>query len=142
MKQTLALLLAALLLLPAAVVAQQTTLVGQGTSLTAELLRYEPNPAEPGDLVTVNVVLTNEGGEVARGVELELVDSYPFSAADPNEAAKQITSIPGQQSTVTSFLVLVDKDAPEGTAFLKVRYKPTNSAGWKESLLSLDITTN
>lgn len=138
MKAIPLLLLAVLL---SATAAAQNSLIGQGSSLSAELLRYEPNPAEPGDVVNVHLVLINKGGNTARNVQVEFLDNYPFFINDPASRVKSLAAIPGQESSLVRFNVRVDKDAPEGTSFLKVRYTVEGASAAQESLLALDIRT-
>ncbi|RME53566.1 hypothetical protein D6783_01730 [Candidatus Woesearchaeota archaeon] len=134
--------IALLTILNAAPAAALNNLVGEGSALSSQLLRYEPNPAEPGDVIDAYVLITNNGSEPARGVEVELVNAYPFSADSPSEQAKRINEIPGQQSALVIFKIRIDKDADEGTNHITIRYKPAGAGFWREDELPLDIATN
>lgn len=130
-----------MLLLAAAPALAQSALIGRGVSLTTELLRYEPNPAEPGDVLTVHLLVSNKGGNTAKNVQVELLDNHPFYVTDPASRLKSLTAIPGQESFLVKYAVRVDKDADEGTAYLKVRTGVLGGASVQEELLPLDVRT-
>lgn len=136
----LALILALGLLIPG--VLGQTAPVPQGTALSADLLRYEPNPAEPGDTLKVYITISNEGTKPAHGVRVELLENYPFSPASTSQAIEDIGSVPAAESALVVFHAQIDKDAPEGSFDLKIRYRSSANGAWQEERLSLDVATN
>lgn len=118
------------------------TLVASGSVLEAELLYYEPLPAEPGDVLDVYILVSNEGGSAAKNVRVKLVDNYPFTSDDPLSSTKEIPSIPAQESALVRFKVRIDNTASEGPANLKTIITSSNSVASKDAYLALDVTTN
>jgi len=118
------------------------TLDGESASLTATLLRYQPNPAEPGDVLDLYILLTNTGSNPARNVILEMKNNYPFSVDNSLDAVKEIPAIPGQETFLARYKVRVAKDADEGTNYLKVTFRTKDSTVTKDQYLELQVLTN
>ncbi|MFH1072436.1 MAG: hypothetical protein V1743_03330 [Nanoarchaeota archaeon] len=118
------------------------TLVGESASLTASLLRYQPNPAEPGDVLDVYILLANSGSAPAKNVILEMKNNYPFSVDNSIDAVKEIPAIPGQETFLARFKVRIAKDADEGINYLKVTYKTRDSTVSKDQFLEVQVLTN
>ncbi|MFH1399965.1 MAG: hypothetical protein ABIH41_00450 [Nanoarchaeota archaeon] len=139
----IALLMLSIMILPAYAVDRGTgSLVGDNVALDATLLRYEPNPPEPGDVVAVYVILTNSGSQSAKDVLIEMQDNYPFSVDNSVDAIKTLPSLPGAESYVGRWKVRVDKNADEGTSYVKIRFKQGTTNSYTERLLAIDIVTN
>ncbi|MCF7799237.1 hypothetical protein K9M74_05025 [Candidatus Woesearchaeota archaeon] len=99
-------------------------------TLTSNLIRYEPLPAQPGQYVTVFVEIENTGNEDARNTIIELPNQFPFSVT--GEQQKEIGTIKSQQSYVITYQLRVDSQAVVGNNELVVRYSPDGKNLWKE----------
>ncbi len=109
-----------------------------GEDLEVTLLQYEPVPAHPGDSLDVWVKIENVGGDVARNVQLQMSDNYPFSVSSERNL-HTIGTLPGQNAYVAKFRMRVDSNAPAGTSTLRVRYSKGEGTVWKEEYLPIDI---
>ncbi|MFH1915830.1 MAG: COG1361 S-layer family protein [Nanoarchaeota archaeon] len=118
------------------------TIIGSGPSLNTTLLRYDPVPAEPGDLLDVYVLVTNSGGSGAKNVKVEAVSNYPFSIDNTQDATKQLPNLPGQESFLVRYKVRVANDAPEGNANFKVKVTIAETSFSHEELLAIPIKGN
>ncbi|MBN1645921.1 COG1361 S-layer family protein [Candidatus Woesearchaeota archaeon] len=118
------------------------TLVADNADLSTTLLRYTPNPAEPGDVVDVYILLNNDGSVTARNVIFEMADSYPFSVEDASKRIINIPAVPGQEEYLLKYRVRINKNAEEGTSYLKVNYRIDGAQTSKSDQLSIDILTN
>jgi hypothetical protein len=90
-------------------------------SLEVDKVKVEPTPLKTSEYADVWVEVTNDGSTDAEGVELDYVDSYPFSA-DPGEKTSWEVGrlVPGEEH-VRHIQVRVDKNAVQGTNQLKFR---------------------
>jgi hypothetical protein len=90
-------------------------------SLEVDKVKVEPTPLKTSEYADVWVEVTNDGRTDAEGVELDYVDSYPFSA-DPGEKTSWEVGrlVPGEEH-VRHIQVRVDKNAVQGTNQLKFR---------------------
>jgi hypothetical protein len=116
--------------------------IPQGSALSVSMLRYDPLPAEPGDVLDVYFVVANEGGSSGNNVKLEFIDNYPFSADNKEDAVKILPSLPGQENWVGRFKVRISQDATEGTSYVKVRLSIQDSNAEKDALFPIVIKTN
>ncbi|MBC8500819.1 MAG: hypothetical protein ISS25_02075 [Nanoarchaeota archaeon] len=110
--------------------------------LTATLMKYEPQPAEPGKYTTVFIKLENTGTGTAQNVILEIDPEYPFSL-DPGKTNQEYVGLLGGGSFhVAEFDLKVDENAIEGTNKLKVRYNiDANQEVWTEQKLEISVQT-
>lgn len=92
-----------------------------GASLRIELAKYDPFPAEAGNIINVWIKAENTGVGTAPNATFTLVPKYPFSIVD-NDAVKNYGQISGKESIVLQWRLLVDKNAPNGTADFDVIY--------------------
>jgi hypothetical protein len=116
--------------------------IPQGSAVSASLLRYDPVPAEPGDIIDAYLVVLNSGGSPAEDVVLEFIDNYPFSADNAGDAMKTFPQIPGQESWIAKYKVRINQDATEGTSYIKIRLTMKDSTASKEYLFPVEIKTN
>ncbi|MFH1771024.1 MAG: COG1361 S-layer family protein [archaeon] len=108
------------------------------TALSATLTRYDPQPAEPGQYVTVYIKLENSGTGTAKNLVLEILPEYPFSL-DPGKSNKVYIGSLGNNYHTAEFTLKVDEKALQGTNKLKVRYNIDEFQKiWSEK--ELDIT--
>jgi hypothetical protein len=85
----------------------------QGPELTAEILRYEPSPVEPGSYFELWIGVQNKGTQ-AQDVRIEFVPEYPFGLATGEDEVKTIKNIPATEGAVVKYKFFVDVDAPVG----------------------------
>jgi hypothetical protein len=90
-------------------------------SLEVDKVKVEPTPLKTSEYADVWVEVTNNGNTDAEDLELEYVDSYPFSA-DPGEKTSWEVGrlVPGEEH-VRHIQIRVDKNAVQGTNQLKFR---------------------
>ncbi|NQU98200.1 hypothetical protein HQ533_01930 [Candidatus Woesearchaeota archaeon] len=111
-------------------------------SLTATLMKYEPQPAEPGKYTTVFIKMDNTGTGTAQNVILEIIPEYPFSL-DPGKSTQEyVGALGGGSFHVAEFDLKVDEGATEGTNTLKVRYNIDGDQQiWVEQELDVSVQT-
>lgn len=137
MKKTILTIIAIMLLTVSAAYAA-TEDIAQGSSLDAALLSYKPVPAQPGDLLTVYIQISNEGSNPSAGGTIKILDSYPFTV-ETTDAQKDFPSIPAQGTFLITAQVRIDKNANEGINYLTVRVFPTSSSSYIERSLPMTI---
>jgi len=93
----------------------------RGGLLNVELAKYEPFPADAGEFVTVWIDVNNRGIESVTNATFILEPKYPFSLPD-NDAKRQYTRITGLDDVRLEYRLLVDKDAPNSTSEVLVKY--------------------
>jgi len=114
-------------------------------ALTVSLVNQDPDPAVAGDIVEVRIGLTNQGGEPANDVIIELDPEYPFELLPGHEAIQYVGTIKGYQgiysddTKIIKYKLRVDKDATAGEYELKVKTYEEGSAVTTTRSLSLDI---
>ncbi|MFC1648218.1 COG1361 S-layer family protein [Nanoarchaeota archaeon] len=109
-----------------------------GASLELTLLKYEPVPAYPGDVMDVWVKLENAGGDLARDVKLEFLDNYPFILQSDERRVHNIGTLSGGYDYVAKFQVRVAKSATPGTSYIKAKYSTSDSSEVL-ALMAVDI---
>ena len=124
MKHTAYLL--ALLLIPVAVYAVPDV----------QLQRYDPTPAQPGDLLTVQLAMTNQADRAITNAELEILPSATIRAEGRNTL--QANRIGAFGTFQGSLQVRVAADAPPGEATLRVRVRQAGGE-WQERTLSIQV---
>lgn len=114
-------------------------LVSAEVSLSAEMLKYEPIPAQPGQYVTVYLELENTGNEDATDAVIIIDDDFPFSVVGDSEI--DIGLLKSRRSFVEEFRLRVDSEAPVGMNPLKIRYTG-NGDDWFEKDVSINVKSN
>ncbi|MBU1030365.1 MAG: hypothetical protein ABIC91_06200 [Nanoarchaeota archaeon] len=110
--------------------------------LSATLMKYEPQPSTPGNYVKAYIKLENSGNGQAKNVALEVLPEYPFSIDDGRKSKEQIGIIGGQSFYTAEFTMRVDKNAVEGTNYLRVRYNiDEQQTKWTEQKLAISVQT-
>jgi len=116
---------------------------GEQAYLEATIMKYEPQPAQPGKYVKVYIKLENNGTANAKNVALEVNPEYPFSL-DPGKSNRKEVGLLGPKSVyVAEFSLRVDEKAVEGTNKLKVRYNiDEKQQSWAEQQLDISVQTD
>jgi hypothetical protein len=98
------------------------------TNLRLSLVNQIPNPADVGEVMTVNVGLENLGANEAKNVVLEFIPSYPFTIASGESLTSDVGTLGAFQGAdsdsikIVQFKIKIDKDASAGTYNLKFKY--------------------
>ncbi|MFT4250720.1 MAG: COG1361 S-layer family protein [Candidatus Woesearchaeota archaeon] len=128
MKQLLPLLLIALLIPVAAMAVPDV-----------QLQRHDPTPAQPGDLLSVQLALTNPTDTAMRNVELEILESNTVRAEGRNTL--RAATIGAYSSFQGTLQVRVAADAPSGEATLRTRVRIHNGQ-WQERTQTITVQTS
>lgn len=98
------------------------------------LVNQDPDPAEPGKLVTLRFKIENLGGKTAQDFYFKIIPQYPFSLYS-DTAERFVGSMWGRQTGAAGaevkYKLKVDEGAVEGTNKIKVHYKADNE-DWVE----------
>ncbi|MBI4162054.1 MAG: hypothetical protein HY513_00095 [Candidatus Aenigmarchaeota archaeon] len=92
-----------------------------GASLKVDLAKYDPAPAEAGNLATVWIKAENIGLDAAPNASFELVPKYPFTIVD-NDAKQTYGRIEGKSSVQLEWRLRVDENAPKDKYSFDVVY--------------------
>ncbi len=101
-----------------------------GPEISATILRYEPTPAEQGNIVDIWISLSNEG-TTARNVVVKFVPEYPFTLPQGQLIEVNAGSVAQTESKVFKFTVFVDPAAPNGDRNIKFQYS-VDGGQWTE----------
>ncbi len=110
-----------------------------GAMMKANVLRYEPAPAEQGNTVDVWVELSNAGTKADR-VAVKFVPEYPFSLPAGAKGEYDVGSVSAIESRVVKFSVFVDPTAPNGDSDVKFQFK-YDSEQWTELSSPISLQT-
>ncbi|MBR9692946.1 hypothetical protein GOV07_03390 [Candidatus Woesearchaeota archaeon] len=138
MKQTLGIIMVMVMTLTL-MQAASAALVTSGPSLEANLLYYQPIPAQPGDTIDVWIQVENVGGSQSRPGSVKMLDSYPFSLENEEDREKVFTAIPAQENFLMKTRVRIDKNANEGTNYLSIRIIERDTTNVLERELPITI---
>jgi hypothetical protein len=105
--------------------------------LSADMAKYEPYPAEAGKYVTVWFDVVNRGNSEVNDVTFSLETKYPFSLPD-NDSVKTYSRITGLDDIRLEYRLLVDKNAPNSTSEVKLKYG-VGSTGTTEKTFSINV---
>jgi|GEM_PF-1148482 len=95
--------------------------------LDAELLYYQPVPAQPGDTVDVYIQINNEGSYASKEGKIKIIDSNDLSAISDSDKIKSFSSIPAGESFLVKAKIKINKNANEGINNLDVEVQEDNS---------------
>ena len=110
--------------------------VGASALVDAQLQRYDPTPAQPGDLLSVQIALTNSADRAVQGAELEILPSATVRPEGRNTlTAGTIGALSSFQGTLQ---VRVAADAPPGAATLRMRVRQAGGE-WQERTGTIDV---
>ena len=110
--------------------------------VSVTLLNQEPDPARAGDTVNLRFRIDNTGGGTATGLQVELLNQYPFSVDGPT--VQNIGTVYGYQTDKNyvniEYRVKIDKDVINGQHEIKIRYKDDQNE-WTTSTFNVDISS-
>ena len=133
-------MLSLLILLLVVVSATSVLAAKRGPLITADILKYEPSPAEPGSLVEVWVSVNNEG-TTSEDFTIEFVPEYPFSLAYGEDQVKTLTALPQGENAVIKYRMIVAHDAPNLDMPIKFQYKFGMTLVWTRLEADIAIRT-
>lgn len=113
--------LVALSALPAASFAQSS-----GASVSIQVLKYDPAPAEPGKFVDIWLSVRNAGQASLKNYVVEVLPEFPFFLAAGEDSVREFPVI-DSSGVVARYKMRVDESAPNQDADLKVAYYPEGS---------------
>lgn len=105
--------------------------------LSVGLAKYEPFPADAGEFVHVWIDVDNVGIEPVDNVTFVLEPKYPFTLPD-KDPIRYFSSITGLDDIRLEYRLLVDKDAPNATSKVIIRYYEDDKAG-KEKTFNIRV---
>jgi len=89
--------------------------------IKVDLAKYTPYPAEGGKFVTVYITASNAGNQPVKNIIFILEPKYPFTLPD-NDSYRNYASITGLDSVNLEYRLLVDKNAPNSTSEIVLKY--------------------
>ncbi|HLC20133.1 MAG TPA: COG1361 S-layer family protein [Candidatus Nanoarchaeia archaeon] len=92
--------------------------------LVVNLLNQEPDPVEPGEIVTLKFQIQNNGTATTDDVLVELLPSYPLSIYDSKNViniGKLRAGLSGSDALIVEFKLKVDENAVEKEELVDVR---------------------
>ena len=113
---------------------------GRSPLISADILKYEPSPVEPGGLMEVYVSVNNEG-TTSEDFSIEFVPEYPFSLAYGEDEVKTLTALPQGENAVLKFRIIVAHDAPNQDMPIKFQYQFGQSLVWTRLESDIAIRT-
>ncbi|MFW6026681.1 MAG: hypothetical protein ACOCRX_10090, partial [Candidatus Woesearchaeota archaeon] len=133
MKKTIILLLI-IMLMPLALAVNNTIDASpfrpKTESLKATLINQDPDPARPGEYVDLKIRVDNIGQETAEKVQIEFLESYPFTLDEEEEKSKDLGNMGSfneqDYGTIVEYKVRVDSKSVEGDNVAKVVLKSKN----------------
>jgi hypothetical protein len=101
----------------------------QGPMITADILKYEPSPIEPGDIMEVYVSVTNEG-TTSEAFAIEFVPEFPFTLGPGEDEVKTLAALPRGENAIVKFWINVDPKARSEDTDIKFNYKYSSNPIW------------
>jgi len=111
-----------------------------GPIISADILKYEPAPVEPGGYVEVWISVNNEG-TVSEDFKIEFFPEYPFSLAEGEDEMKTLKALPAGENAVVKYRLIVAHDAPNQDMPAKFQYQIGQSLVWTRLEADISIRT-
>lgn len=112
----------------------------QGPVITADILKYEPAPVEPGGYVEIWVSITNLG-TTSEDFRIEFFPEYPFALAEGEDEVKTLQALPSDENAVIKYKLIVAHDAPNKDMPVKFQYQFGDSFVWTRLEGEISIRT-
>lgn len=113
--------------------------------LSISLANYEPNPATAGNTLDVSIGIINTGGIATNALILEVMPVYPFELVQGENAIKDVGIVQGYQADsaanlkVVKYRMQINRDSPEGTYELEVKYYEQGSTSPTLTSVYIDV---
>jgi hypothetical protein len=113
-----------------------------------EIVRYSPNPVEPGEYFDLWVAVTPIGTSSSasiislsdlQGVEIELVEAYPFSLNQDDEAVQNIGTLEIGEEAVRQYKIRVADDATFDEGQIQFIYRSNEDSDTQTPELDIAI---
>jgi hypothetical protein len=124
-----------------AVLALCASAAKQGPLITADILKYEPSPVEPGDIMEVYVSVTNDG-TTSEAFEIEFVPEFPFTLGPGEEEIKRLAALPRGENAIIKFWIQVDSKARSEDTNIKFNYRYSSAPTWIQLQSPIAIRTS
>jgi hypothetical protein len=111
-----------------------------GPIISADILKYEPAPVEPGGYVEVWISVNNEG-TASEDFRIEFFPEYPFSLAEGEDEMKTLKALPAGENAVVKYRLIVAHDAPNKDMPAKFQYQIGQSLVWTRLEADISIRT-
>lgn len=105
------------------------------------LEEQNPDPVEPGEVVTLELKIENDGTETTEDVIIKIDPKYPFTLYDSSNSQNIGRMRNGEVVTSVDFRLLVDDLAAQGDAEVAIFVGEENSGKMQEFVLNIDIET-
>jgi len=112
----------------------------RGPLISADILKYEPAPVEPGGYAEVWVSVNNEG-TTSEDFRIEFFPEYPFSLAEGEDELKTLKALPEGENAVVKYRLVVAHDAPNKDMPVKFQYQFGESLVWTRLEGDISIRT-
>lgn len=112
----------------------------KGPIISADILKYEPAPVEPGGYMEVWVSVNNDG-TLSEDFKIEFFPEYPFSLADGEDEVKTLKALPAGENAVIKYRLIVAHDAPNKDMPVKFQYQIGQSLVWTRLESDIPIRT-
>jgi len=112
----------------------------QGPIISADILKYEPTPVEPGGYAEVWISVNNQG-TTSEDFRIEFFPEYPFSLAEGEDELKTLEALPADENAVIKFKIIVAHDAPNRDMPIKFQYQFGDSLVWTRLESDISIRT-
>lgn len=109
------------------------------TTLRADMLKYDPYPAEIGAYVDVWIKVENFASGEAEDVSIKIEPDYPLSIDSENNAIKNFGLLPPDQSAVHEYRLYVDDSAKAGTGSFDILYRASDDSSWQKTTFSIKV---
>ncbi len=113
----------------------------QDNDFTVSLLSQDPDPVEPGDVVTIDLQIENIGETITGDVKVTIDPSYPLEAYGETEINLGSLKSGTDFSKEAEFELLVSDEAVEGDAEFDVYVIVEGYEGSSKTTLTVDIST-
>ncbi len=90
-------------------------------SIDLILTQQNPNPVEPGQTLSIEITIENEGYNNAQNMVIELVPKSPFSLIQGETAVRTFSSIPAAGIIKTNYRLYIDNNALSNNYELEFR---------------------
>lgn len=110
--------------------------------ISAQILKYEPYPAEPGKYFDLWINIENSGLGSADRFRFELQPKYPFSLDSGENSTRYFGSIEPGKNGLLKYRIRVAPDAVEGYSEMNCRYQYGYSDIWLSKNFSIYVQTS
>ena len=116
-----------------------TSVSAGGATLRADIVKYDPNPAQIGQYVNVWIIIENIGNTSAEYVSVGLIPSYPFSLDTEDDYVRNIDTLSADRHVSLEYNLYVDENATPGTRSINVLYQDDKGTAWVEETLDIRV---